>query len=75
MDTTILTKEQYFQFAGLAQIVIDSPIKFNYVAGNETNNITLVSGEYSHEEKAIRGRDIDGRIWYIPSKNIVTVEF
>jgi hypothetical protein len=74
-NTTIQTKAEYFGgFATLTAMTIETPTTFTFKHGAGMNKVTLVSGEYDHSDKAMRGRDADGRKWFIELRTIVTVE-
>jgi hypothetical protein len=74
-NTTIQTKAEYFGgFATITTMAIETPTTFTFKHGAGLNKVTLVSGEYDHSDKAMRGRDADGRIWFIELRTIVTVE-
>jgi hypothetical protein len=39
----------------------------------KAHKITLVSGLYDYNDKAVRGKDAEGYLHYIPARNIINV--
>lgn len=58
----------------LALVGIEEPTRINWLlGGHESASVVLVSGHYDTEDKAIRGRDSNGAIRYIPRRNIQSI--
>lgn len=53
---------------------IEDPTRINWLLGGHTSaSVVLVSGHYDIEDKAIRGKDVDGAMHYIPRRNIQSI--
>lgn len=53
---------------------ITEPTRINYLQGGyKSASVVLSSGEYDVQDKAIRGKDVDGLVRYIPVRNIQSI--
>jgi hypothetical protein len=55
---------------------MDSPVTFtvkNSDNSKKSHKITLTSGLYDWADKAVRGKDENGSLHYIPKRNILNV--
>lgn len=53
---------------------IEEPTRVNWLLGGHTSaSVVLVSGHYDTQDRAIRGKDANGAIRYIPRRNIQSI--